>query len=133
MRGEASTYWKALATVAVVGALGNAVVANVFVAAMNPQNWGERTLPALGWALGAHGTDHSLRACEHRLAPPRGAILALAAGSARLRGTRDRVGDHRTRHRRLALPSVRPSTEWDRVLNVRHVVELSRSSRIEPA
>jgi hypothetical protein len=50
-RGAGSTFWKALAAVAVVSAVGNAVATNVFVATMTPQDWGERILPALGWAL----------------------------------------------------------------------------------
>ena len=51
MRREASSYWKALAAVAVVSAVANAVVTNVFVAVMTPANWGERVIPALGWSL----------------------------------------------------------------------------------
>lgn len=48
---RASAYGKALAAVAIVAVVANAVATNVFVAAMNPQDWGERVLPALGWAL----------------------------------------------------------------------------------
>ena len=48
---RASAYGKALAAVAVVAVVVNAVATNVFVAAMNPQDWNERVLPALGWAL----------------------------------------------------------------------------------
>jgi hypothetical protein len=50
-RGAGSTFWKALAAVAVVSAVGNAVATNVFVTTTTPQDWGERILPALGWAL----------------------------------------------------------------------------------
>lgn len=51
MRRRVSPYWKALAIIAGVLALGNAVATNVLVAAMNPLDSGERILPALGWAL----------------------------------------------------------------------------------
>lgn len=51
MHRQVSAYWKALAIVAGVLALGNAVATNVLVAAMNPLGSGERILPALGWAL----------------------------------------------------------------------------------
>jgi hypothetical protein len=51
MRGKAASYWKALATTAAVLAIANALVTNAFVATMTPQNWAERALPALGWAL----------------------------------------------------------------------------------
>ncbi|KJQ56137.1 hypothetical protein [Microbacterium sp. SA39] len=51
MRAKAATYWKALAITAAVLAIANALVTNAFVVAMTPQNWAERALPALGWAL----------------------------------------------------------------------------------
>lgn len=51
MREDTSTYWRALATVAVVSALGNAAVTIAFIIAMTPESWTERVLPALGWAV----------------------------------------------------------------------------------
>lgn len=45
------SYWKILGIVAGALTIANAVVTNVFVALMTPQDWAGLALPALGWAL----------------------------------------------------------------------------------